>query len=98
SSGPRTATGKFKARPTSLSLIGSSSGDDAPPHAASASTPSAEDGEIRSDRVGESDRCRTPHLDRAAVVPGRSIPYSVGEYGKHAARRRFPVRQQGGIR
>src|SRR5207253_1731723 len=49
-------------------------------------------------RVGRLDRRGGRHLDRAPLLSDRGIPHPVGEHGEHAARRRFPVREQGDLR
>src|SRR5258706_14555194 len=88
-SGPRTATGRFSVRPTSSSPIGSSGRD---------GSSSQEVVQGRGDQLGQGNRRRLRHLAVPARLSRGSVSDSVAERGEHAARRRLPVRQQGGFR
>src|SRR5256886_1476205 len=48
--------------------------------------------------VGHIGRGGGAHLDRAALLPDRGLPHSLGEHGEHVAGRRLPVREQGDLR
>src|SRR6184192_2807920 len=50
------------------------------------------------ERVGHIGRGGGAHLDRAALLPDRGLPHSLGEHGEHVAGRRLPVREQGDLR
>src|SRR6266568_2444109 len=95
SSGRRIGTARYREKPTSLSPTGSSTRET---RRSSTTGASAEDGEGGGDRLAEGDRDGVADLDRAAVVPSGSVSDSLGEHGKHPARRGLPVRQQGGVR
>src|SRR6266550_6815030 len=107
-SGRPTATGRCRERRISSSPTGLKSRESPATRtkACHSSTPSearqggstSKDREGGSDRMGKGDWCCVADLDRAALVSRRGIPYSLGEHGKHAPRRRLPLRQQGGVR
>src|SRR5437764_1468856 len=49
-------------------------------------------------RVGHIGRRGRADLDRAALVPDRGVPDSLGQHGEHAAGGRLSVREQGDLR